>query len=109
MLTAVRASGHPNPRVPVGGLSDGTRDQLFLALRLAGIEQHFQDREPVPLIIDDVLVSFDDARARATLKCLESWRPRRKCYCSLITDTWSIWPRRSILPPLFTNSLRGSH
>lgn len=70
VLTAVRAAGHPNPRVPVGGLSDGTRHQLFLALRLAGIEQHLRDREPVPLIIDDVLVSFDDARARATLKCL---------------------------------------
>ncbi|MGA2699471.1 MAG: AAA family ATPase [Isosphaeraceae bacterium] len=70
VLTAVRAPGHSNPRVPVGGLSDGTRDQLFLALRLAGIEQHFQNREPVPLIIDDVLVSFDDARARTTLKCL---------------------------------------
>lgn len=70
VLMAVRASGHTTPRVPVCGLSDGTRDQLFLALRLAGIEQHLRDREPVPLIIDDVLVSFDDARARATLKCL---------------------------------------
>jgi uncharacterized protein YhaN len=70
VLVAVRASGHPDPRVRVSGLSDGTRDQLFLALRLAGIEQHIRDREPVPLIIDDVLVSFDDGRARSTLKCL---------------------------------------
>ncbi|MGO9465692.1 MAG: AAA family ATPase [Isosphaeraceae bacterium] len=70
VLRAVRAGGRSTPSVPVGGLSDGTRDQLFLALRLAGIEQHLLDREPIPLIIDDVLVSFDDARARATLKCL---------------------------------------
>jgi uncharacterized protein YhaN len=70
VLKAVRARDHSSPRVPVDGLSDGTRDQLFLALRLAGIERHLVDREPVPLIIDDVLVSFDDARARATLKCL---------------------------------------
>ncbi len=70
VLTAVRDNGHPNPRVPVAGLSDGTRDQLFLALRLAGIEQHLKNREPVPLIIDDVLVTFDDLRSRATLKCL---------------------------------------
>jgi len=70
VLTAVRAAGHPTPRVSVAGLSDGTRDQLFLALRLAGIERHLQDREPVPLIIDDILVNFDDARARATLQCL---------------------------------------
>jgi uncharacterized protein YhaN len=70
VLKAVRASGHSNPRVSIGGLSDGTRDQLFLALRLAGIEQHLVDREPVPLIIDDVLMTFDDARARSTLACL---------------------------------------
>ena len=44
----------------VAGLSDGTRDQLFLALRLAGIENHLKDREPVPVIIDDVLINFDD-------------------------------------------------
>ena len=71
ILKAVRADHHrPDARVPVGGLSDGTRDQLFLALRLAAIEQHLKDREPVPLIVDDVLVSFDDGRARATLGCL---------------------------------------
>jgi uncharacterized protein YhaN len=70
VLAAVRAPGNPNPRVTVAGLSDGTRDQLFLALRLAGIEQHFQNCEPVPLIIDDVLVTFDDARSRSTLQCL---------------------------------------
>jgi uncharacterized protein YhaN len=70
VLTAVRAAGHSPPRVRVDGLSDGTRDQLYLALRLAGIEQHLRDREPAPLIIDDVLASFDDARAQATLHCL---------------------------------------
>ncbi|WP_425617045.1 AAA family ATPase [Anatilimnocola sp. NA78] len=70
VLKAVRPEGHANPQVPISGLSEGTRDQLFLALRLAGIEQHLQNREPVPLIIDDVLMTFDDARASATLKCL---------------------------------------
>lgn len=70
VLKAVRVDGHPTPRVSVNGLSDGTRDQLFLALRLAGIELHLNNREPVPLIIDDILASFDDARARATLSCL---------------------------------------
>jgi uncharacterized protein YhaN len=70
VLRALRAPGHPLPRVPVSGLSEGTRDQLFLSLRLAGIEQHLVDREPVPVIMDDVLVNFDDARATSTLKCL---------------------------------------
>lgn len=71
ILKAVRAATtRPDARVPVAGLSDGTRDQLFLALRLAGIEQHMKEREPAPLIIDDALINFDDDRARATLRCL---------------------------------------
>src|SRR5262249_56662870 len=53
VLKAVRADGaRQDASVSVDGLSDGTRDQLFLALRLAGIERHLADREPMPLIID---------------------------------------------------------
>jgi uncharacterized protein YhaN len=56
--------------VRVEGMSDGTRDQLFLALRLATIELHLGKAEPVPLVLDDVLLNFDDNRSRATLKVL---------------------------------------
>ncbi|MCC7284061.1 MAG: hypothetical protein IT556_16875 [Acetobacteraceae bacterium] len=51
-------------------LSDGTRDQLFLALRVAAIELHAAMAEPLPLIIDDVLVQFDDERAARALALL---------------------------------------
>lgn len=57
-------------RLGVSGLSQGTRHQLFLALRLAAIEEHLREREAVPIIIDDLLVQFDDARATATLEVL---------------------------------------
>jgi len=52
-------------------LSDGTLDQLYLALRLAGIEHHL-DRvaEPVPVVLDDLLVNFDDERVRAAIRVL---------------------------------------
>jgi uncharacterized protein YhaN len=71
VLKAMRSDGsRPDASVSVDGLSDGTRDQLFLALRLAGIERHLAAGEPMPLIIDDVLVNFDDRRARATLCCI---------------------------------------
>lgn len=52
-------------------LSDGTLDQLYLALRLAGIEHHL-DRitEPVPVVLDDALVNFDDNRAAAAIDVL---------------------------------------
>ena len=65
VLTSIRADGSP---VLVEGLSTGTRDQLFLALRLAAVEAHVTRAEPVPFVVDDVLVQFDDARALATLR-----------------------------------------
>jgi uncharacterized protein YhaN len=57
-------------RVPVTGMSQGTRDQLFLSLRIAAIEQHIEGRGPFPVIVDDLLVQFDDNRAVATLEVL---------------------------------------
>jgi len=66
-LVCVRDSGE---EVEVHGLSSGTRDQLFLALRLATVENHVRDSEPMPLVVDDVLINFDDDRSRATLDVL---------------------------------------
>jgi uncharacterized protein YhaN len=56
--------------VDVKGLSDGTRDQLYLALRLASLEHHAKRGEPMPLVLDDILIHFDDDRARAALAAL---------------------------------------
>ena len=57
-------------RVPVEGMSSGTRDQLYLALRLATLEYRLESHEPMPFIVDDILINFDDQRARATLQAL---------------------------------------
>ena len=54
----------------VNGMSDGTRDQLYLALRLATLEWRMETNEPMPFIVDDILINFDDERSRATLKVL---------------------------------------
>ena len=71
MLKAVRSDQRATGRERLGRWTLRRHaDQLFLALRLAGIEQHLADREPMPLIIDDVLVNFDDRRAAATLRCI---------------------------------------
>jgi uncharacterized protein YhaN len=67
VLRCVPRAGEP---VEVRALSDGTRDQLFLALRVASLEQYFTQSEPLPLVLDDVLIHFDDARARAALEVL---------------------------------------
>jgi uncharacterized protein YhaN len=67
-LKALRKN--PSESLPVTALSDGTRDQLFLSLRLAAIEQHLTSYGPIPLAVDDVLVNCDNDRALATLQCL---------------------------------------
>jgi len=54
--------------VTVEGMSGGSRDQLYLALRLATLEWRLESSEPIPFIVDDILVNFDDARSRATLQ-----------------------------------------
>ena len=46
-------------------LSEGTRDQLYLALRMAAIDIHLEHHAPMPLILDDVLMTFDDTRSKA--------------------------------------------
>ncbi|WAA10918.1 AAA family ATPase [Fervidibacillus albus] len=54
-------------------MSDGTRDQLYLSLRLAFVENHLNDSVPVPLIMDDIFVHFDDERTKATLEILHQF------------------------------------
>ncbi len=53
-----------------GALSDGTLDQLYLALRLASLEEHLESQEPMPLVLDDIFIHFDDDRARAGLQVI---------------------------------------
>ncbi|HFE38658.1 MAG TPA: hypothetical protein ENK06_09640 [Gammaproteobacteria bacterium] len=67
VLAGVRPNGE---RVQVAGMSSGTRDQLYLALRLAGLEKYMESAEPMPFIVDDILVHFDDNRSSATLAVL---------------------------------------
>ncbi len=68
VLCGVRASN--DALVQVAGMSEGTADQLYLALRLASLERHMEHHAPIPFVLDDILVNFDDARAAATLKVL---------------------------------------
>lgn len=67
VLAGIRPGG---VRVYVEGMSSGTRDQLYLALRLASLEKYMESAEPMPFIVDDVLVDFDDARSQAALNAL---------------------------------------
>ena len=73
VLVALRAGGE---RVRAEGLSEGSRDQLFLSLRLALLER--RAGEPLPFIGDDILVSFDRRRCAGALALLAEFGKRRQ-------------------------------
>jgi uncharacterized protein YhaN len=54
-------------------LSRGTREQLFLSLRLALAAGYARRGAPLPLVLDDVLVNFDAGRASAAAAVLRDF------------------------------------
>lgn len=56
--------------VEVSGMSEGSRDQLYLALRLAALEMQIEQGANMPLIADDLFINFDDRRTAAGLHVL---------------------------------------
>lgn len=56
--------------VPVEGMSEGSRDQLYLALRLAALHLHLDHAHVLPFIADDLFINYDDARSQAGLRAL---------------------------------------
>ncbi|KAJ3047094.1 hypothetical protein HK102_013003, partial [Quaeritorhiza haematococci] len=51
-------------------LSAGSREQLYLAIRLAYVLHYCGRAESLPIVMDDVLANFDDDRSRRTLRAL---------------------------------------
>lgn len=68
VIVGVRPGGTETVRVE--HMSEGTADQLYLAVRLASLEAYLDRKEPMPFIVDDILIKFDDRRAVATLEVL---------------------------------------
>ena len=66
-LSGQRSTGQ---YVSIEGMSDGTRDQLYLALRLAALEMHLEKTPPIPFIADDLFINYDNDRAKAGLEAL---------------------------------------
>jgi uncharacterized protein YhaN len=66
-LTGVRQDG---ATVGVHGMSTGTADQLYLALRIASVEDYLDRAAPLPFVADDLFINFDDGRAAAGFRVL---------------------------------------
>jgi uncharacterized protein YhaN len=106
LLQAVRPGGAE--AVGIRGLSLGTADQLYLALRLASLETALESHGPVPLIADDILIQFDDRRTAAALHLLAGLSDRTQII--LFTHHEHVCElARSILhpDPLFIHRLPG--
>ncbi|WP_323780917.1 ATP-binding protein [Thalassovita sp.] len=67
ILVALAAEGGSKQ---AGQLSDGTRAQLYLALRIAGYHEFVRNNGPVPFVADDIMESFDDDRAAEAFRLL---------------------------------------
>lgn len=66
-LIGVRTDGS---HVGVDGMSTGTADQLYLALRVAAIEDYLSRANPLPFVADDLFINFDNNRASAGIRVL---------------------------------------
>lgn len=66
--------------VTIEGMSDGTRDQLYLSLRLAALDRYLEMHEPMPLILDDLLITCDNDRAAAILPQLAELGQRTQIF-----------------------------
>lgn len=72
-LSALRTD---RKQVEVAGMSEGTRDQLYLALRVAALELHLEQSKALPFIADDLFINFDDERSAAGLEALRGLSTR---------------------------------
>jgi uncharacterized protein YhaN len=74
-LTITAGAGEEDVVRDILWRSDGTVDQLYLALRLAVAEALAPD---APLVLDDALVRFDDVRLKAALRVLKDYAADRQ-------------------------------
>lgn len=57
-------------RKDVAVLSRGTREQVYLSLRFGLVREYSRNAEPLPVLMDDILVNFDPGRAKATAEAI---------------------------------------
>lgn len=77
LQAAAEPAGSGAPR-DAGYLSAGAADQLYLAVRLAICELVLPPENAVPIVLDDALSSFDDARCAAALDFLRQEAEHRQ-------------------------------
>jgi hypothetical protein len=70
---ALRIDNQQGQSLPLEVLSRGTREAVFIALRLSLAAAYARRGVMIPLVLDDVLVNFDSHRARCAAKVLRDF------------------------------------
>ena len=73
-----------------------------LSLRLASLEKYLEQNEPLPVILDDLLVNFDDRRSAETLQVLGEFAQKTQVlffthHQSLVDLAREVVPRSKII------------
>ena len=79
-------------------------DQLYLALRLAAIDLHLENHPAIPLILDDLLMTFDDERTRALLPVLKELSQKTQ----ILIFTHHVHLKELAGPEVVVHELRGA-
>ncbi len=59
-------------------MSRGTREQLYLAMRFGLVNEYETRSEPLPAVMDDIFVNFDDERNERITKILSEFSKQRQ-------------------------------
>ncbi len=83
-------------------LSTGTREQLYLSIRLAFVADYCAKNEPLPVVMDDVFVNFDHERAKASFSALKSLLESTQvcfftCHESQVEIARSVFPHLNLI------------
>lgn len=73
---SIRAKSSTGTLLAPQDLSEGTTDQLYLALRLATLERHAVAGNALPIAVDDIFMTFDEQRTEAALRVLDGMADR---------------------------------
>jgi DNA repair exonuclease SbcCD ATPase subunit len=79
--------GRSEPVAVGDPISQGTLDQIFFCLRLGMLDHLDEDRERLPLVLDDALLRMDDARRRAVYDLLGDLAPLRQVFLLTCHDS----------------------
>ncbi len=95
----VQLTGSDGVWRPLAQLSHGTREQVWLLLRVALARHLVREGETSPLLLDDVTVHFDADRTSAALEALHRVARERQIVLFTQEEQVRAWARAKLRPP----------